>query len=174
MSQFTTHALVCRAAQPPSKTITRSIESKMTLTPEQLECLASPACSSVFRALRALGRASANEIASKVERSAATVIYHLRRLEESGLIEIVERRAAKRKPEAIYEPKGWSFELPHGPEVRDLRVRAVQAGLRHAVRDGEGRVLFEGQPLLPGRNLEINTDGAILSGVVRTVAPDAP
>ncbi len=109
----------------------------MTLTPEQLECLASPACSSVFRALRALGRASANEIASKVERSAATVIYHLRRLEASGLIIIVERRAAKRKPEAIYEPKGSSFELPHGAEARDLRIRAVQAGLRHAMRGWE-------------------------------------
>lgn len=53
-----------------------------------------------------------------------------------------------------------------GFPVIDLRL--------HAVRDGEGRVLFEGQPLLPGRNLEINTDVAILSGVVRTVAPDAP
>lgn len=109
----------------------------MTLTPEQLECLASPACSSVFRALRALGRASANEIASKVERSAATVIYHLRRLEDSGLIAVVERRAARRKPEAVYEPASAAFELPEGDEMRDLRVRAVQAGLRHAMRGWE-------------------------------------
>lgn len=43
----------------------------------------------------------------------------------------------------------------------------------HAVRDGEGRVLFEGQPVLPGRALEINTEVAIFSGVVRTVSPEA-
>ena len=53
-----------------------------------------------------------------------------------------------------------------GSPIVDLRL--------HAVRDGAGRILFEGQPLLPGRSLEINTDVAILSGVVRTVAPDAP
>jgi len=44
----------------------------------------------------------------------------------------------------------------------------------YAVRDDEGRILFEGQPLLPGRSLEINTDAAILSGVVRSMALEAP
>ena len=38
----------------------------------------------------------------------------------------------------------------------------------HGVRDGESPLLFEGAPLLPGRRLEINTETAILSGVVRS------
>lgn len=57
-------------------------------------------------------------------------------------------------------------DVRDGFPVVDLRV--------HAVRDGGGRVLFEGQPLLPGRTLEINTDVAVLSGVVRAVAPETP
>lgn len=53
-----------------------------------------------------------------------------------------------------------------GFPVIDLRV--------HVVRDDADRLLFEGQPLLPGRMLEINTDVAIFSGVVRSVVPEAP
>lgn len=53
-----------------------------------------------------------------------------------------------------------------GFPIVDLRI--------HAVRDGAGRTLFEGQPLLPGRMLEINTEAAIFSGVVRTVKAAAP
>jgi len=41
-----------------------------------------------------------------------------------------------------------------------------------AVRDGAGRVLFEGSPLLPGRMLEINTESLILEGVVRRMQPE--
>lgn len=48
----------------------------------------------------------------------------------------------------------------------DLRI--------HAVRDNAGHNLFEGQPLLPGRMLEINTEAAIFSGVVRSVQVQAP
>lgn len=57
---------------------------------------------------------------------------------------------------------------------------AIQAGfpvvtLRlHAVRDANGRVLFENEPLLPGRKLEIDTEAAILTGIVRQVAPETP
>ena len=39
----------------------------------------------------------------------------------------------------------------------------------HAVRDASGRLLFEGVPLLPGRELQLDTEAAILEGVVRQV-----
>ena len=39
----------------------------------------------------------------------------------------------------------------------------------HTVRDGAGRLLFEGRPLLPGRTLQLETAAAILEGVVRNV-----
>jgi len=51
-----------------------------------------------------------------------------------------------------------------GPEVR-LRI--------HAVRDGDHPPIFDAQPLVPGRRLEINTDAAIFTGVVRAVGPAA-
>ncbi len=44
----------------------------------------------------------------------------------------------------------------------------------HAVRDDAGHILFEGHPLLPGRALELNTDAAIFSGVVRSMTLEAP
>lgn len=50
--------------------------------------------------------------------------------------------------------------LREGFHVVALRV--------HGVRDGDSPLLFEGAPLVPGRHLEINTEVAILSGVVRS------
>lgn len=69
-----------------------------------------------------------------------------------------------RTGEAITEILGCTIR--EGFPTVDLRI--------HAVRDSEGRILFEGQPLVPGRSLEINTDTAILSGVVRAVSTEAP
>jgi len=43
----------------------------------------------------------------------------------------------------------------------------------HAVRDATGKILFEGTPLLCGRELQLETASAILEGVVRRVAPEA-
>lgn len=43
-----------------------------------------------------------------------------------------------------------------------------------AVRDDAGRLLFEGAPLLPGRTLQLETETAILEGVVQRVDSGAP
>lgn len=110
---------------------------QLVLTESQLECLASPSCGAVFRSLRAAGQATAAELAVQVERSPATVIYHLRRLEEVGLAEIVERRPAVRKPEAVYRPTDTRFRLPEDQSTKELRIKTVQAGLRHAMRGWE-------------------------------------
>lgn len=74
---------------------------------------------------------------------------------------------AERDPrtgEAIAEVLGCAIR--EGFPTVELRVNAV--------RDSEGHILFEGHPLVPGRSLEINTDAAILSGVVRAVSTEAP
>lgn len=110
---------------------------RATLTPEQLECLASPACSGVFFAVRSLGKATAKEVGAKTNRSPATVLYHLGRLTQTGLVHVVEKRAAVRKPEAVFEATSQRFELPRDAETKRLRVKTVQAGLRQAIRGWE-------------------------------------
>ena len=80
-------------------------------------------------------------------------------LAKPGLGEVDPRTGAP-----VAEVLGGSVR--EGLPVVDLRV--------HAVRDGAGHVLFEGQPLLPGRRLEINTDEAIFAGVVRSVKDESP
>lgn len=40
----------------------------------------------------------------------------------------------------------------------------------NAVRDGAGRLLYRGEPLIPGRTLRIETEKVVLEGVVRRVS----
>ena len=69
--------------------------NELELTASQLKCLASPTCNDVLQALRALGEASAAEVARRVHRSPATIHYHLKCLVECGLV-----REAYRRPDA--------------------------------------------------------------------------
>lgn len=110
---------------------------RTVLSSDQLACLSSPASNAVFTALRGLQRASAAEVARKVNRTPATVLYHLHRLEECDLAREVEKRPGKRKPEAVFAPSADRYELPRDDDSRELRVRAVQAGLRQAIRGWE-------------------------------------
>jgi len=110
------------------------------LTLPQLKCLASPACSAIYAALRALGQASAAEIGRSVGRSPATVHYHVKCLLESGLVREAFRRPTMRKPEAVFEPVTQRLRLPKpDPEtgVNEYARRAVVAGLRQVMRGYE-------------------------------------
>jgi hypothetical protein len=58
-------------------------------------------------------------------------------------------------------------------EVRD-GVPVVSLTI-YAVRDGAGRILFKGSPVLPGRKIQLETEAVILEGVIRRIAlEDAP
>lgn len=75
-------------------------------------------------------------------------------------------------------------QVERDPRTGDVQVEVlgcvVEAGLPilslrvTAVRDGQDRVLFENAPLVPGRELEVDTEAALLKGVVRTVEPESP
>lgn len=104
--------------------------------------------------------------ASEATRAALSVTLQLP-VDQPWMCDYAQSGIAERDPrtgEPTAEVLGCAVR--DGFPIVDLRL--------HAVRDGGGRILFEGQPLLPGRSLEINTDVAILTGVVRSVAPDAP
>jgi len=109
----------------------------MTLTATQLDLLASPACADAFMAVIGMGKATAKEVAAKVNRTPATALYHLARLEKAGLIFEVEKRPAVKKPEGVYQATSTEYELPKDPETRGHRTRAVVAGLRQVIRGWE-------------------------------------
>jgi DNA-binding transcriptional ArsR family regulator len=109
---------------------------EITLSADQLRCLASPSCQQVFVALRSMEQASAGEIAKQIARSPATVGYHLRALLATELIREAGKRVTARKPESIYEPSADRMRLPppgSDPAVSEQTRRAVLAGMRHAM-----------------------------------------
>ncbi len=104
--------------------------------------------------------------ASEATRAAVAVTLQLP-LDQPWMCDYAKSGLAEMDPrtgEPVAEVLGCAMR--DGFPTIDLRL--------HAVRDGAGHTLFEGHPLLPGRMLEINTDAAIFSGVVRSVMPEAP
>lgn len=108
----------------------------MEFTAHQVSCLARPATSRVLSAVRSLGKASAADIAATIGKSPATCQYHLRKLEEVGLVHIDEIRPTARRPEAVYRPNADHWSLPSGDiEVDQAFSRAVSASVREALRE---------------------------------------
>jgi predicted ArsR family transcriptional regulator len=105
----------------------------LILNAEQLRVMASPACNEVIATLHGMRRASATEIARTLLKSPATILYHLRKLEEVGLATIFEVRPTQRRPEAIYSPTSERLTLPKS-DPEGLITRAVLAGMRDAMR----------------------------------------
>lgn len=104
--------------------------------------------------------------ASETTRALVQVALQLP-VDQPWMCDYAERGRAEIDPrtgEPIAEVLGCG--VIEGVPVLELRL--------HCVQDEADRVLFEGQPLLPGRSLEINTDWAIFSGVVRSIAPASP
>lgn len=113
---------------------------EIQLSAAQLKCLASPACNDVLQALRAMGQASAREIAGRLNRSPATVHYHMKCLIDCGLVREAFRRPTKRKPEAVFELVSTRLRLPRvAPDSEEgvLARQAVAAGLRQVMRGYE-------------------------------------
>ena len=108
---------------------------EIVLDAPQLRCLAAPASSQTLSVLRESGEASATLVAEALDRSPATALYHLRKLERVGLAAIIERRATARRPEAVYAPSARIFTLPSpAPQTEALVIKAVLAGVREAAR----------------------------------------
>jgi DNA-binding transcriptional ArsR family regulator len=113
---------------------------ELELSAAQMKCLASPMCNAVVQALRALGQASAAELAKSIGRSPATVHYHLRSLLECSLVREAGRRPTARKPEAVFELAAPRLKFPKvEPDSAEgeLARRAVAAGLRQVIRGYE-------------------------------------
>ena len=111
-----------------------------TLTKEQLRCLASPVRNEVFSAVLNLGEASVKDVAAALAKSPESLHYHFKSLTKAGLIEMLDVRPTERRPEAVYRTVDTQFELPNesdDPEIAELRLGAIEAGLRHSWRHFE-------------------------------------
>jgi DNA-binding transcriptional ArsR family regulator len=109
----------------------------ITLSAEQLACLASPARNEVFSQLRTAGKASIGDLAKAIGKKPEAVHYHVRALVAAGLATEAFRRPGTKKPESVYEPLGKELRLPkasQGPEVAALMRKAVAAGFRQTAR----------------------------------------
>lgn len=78
--------------------------SPQTLTPDQMEALASGRRSDIFDDLRANGSGSIAEMAQRLECSPKALYHHVRLLQDAGLVRLKAVRQGKRREEAVFEP----------------------------------------------------------------------
>lgn len=74
----------------------------LKLTPDQLGAMASSPRLAILQRLDIDGQATARELGERLGRPVTALYHHLERLEEAGLVEVVERRSTRRRPEAVY------------------------------------------------------------------------
>ena len=106
-------------------------------TVDQMEALASPVRHQIHLAMEMLGACTVNELALRMGRVPETLYYHVRRLEQVGILEQVGSRVGSGRDEAIFELKGKRLRIdPSQSSPQFLRAMAKGCGslLRFAQR----------------------------------------
>lgn len=120
------------------------------------------------------GQATARELGERLGRPVTALYHHLERLEEAGLVQVVERRSTSRRPEAVYAVVSRqlsSADALRTPEGRRNLIKvassAVSAGLRtFAAAAGQAAARFEGsQRNCAVRHLSFRADDARLARI---------
>lgn len=128
-------------------------------TVQQMETLASPVRHHIHLAMEMLGPCSVNELAERMGRVPETLYYHVRRLENVGILEQVGSRASGGRDEAVFQLKGERLRVdPRQSSPRFLKAMAKGCGslLRFAQRSFV--VALEGKAdrrLVPQRSLRV-------------------
>lgn len=105
--------------------------------PEQVRALASPTAHQIVCVMERLRRATVAEIARHTGVEAGSLYYHVRRLQEAGVLAEHGRRKTGGRDEVVYELPG--SEVVFSPEasspgfLRELR-RAIRMRLRYVER----------------------------------------
>lgn len=102
------------------------------LSRAQAEMLVSPIRSELLMALITLDRASVNELAEHLGRSAKALYHHLRPMIEVGLVVEVDTRRSGARTESIYAPVAAGVRLP-----KTLLPKGVEHGLKLAIREAK-------------------------------------
>lgn len=116
------------------------MKSEVVLSEEQLKCLASPVRAEVFEAVKLKGRVSARELSTSLGMSTQTIHFHLNELLKVNLIAVVERRAAKKKPEKVFAASALSYRFPNitgQPDLEQVVLKSISATLRRVIRNFE-------------------------------------
>ncbi len=91
----------------------------------QLRALASPVRQQVLQALGAIEPCTAKELAAHLGRKPVSLYYHLRALQEVGLVVEQERRPTARRSEAVYRAVAKKLrveaEKPRGATLQSLK-----------------------------------------------------
>jgi DNA-binding transcriptional ArsR family regulator len=112
-------------------------EGPMMLSLHQLECLASPIREQLVMTFLAYGPLTAKEIAAYTGRAQTSLYYHLKQLEDAGLVFVKEMRRVFKTDQAVYELAASRFELRdemHNPAYRAAHLKIVAATMRLVYR----------------------------------------
>ena len=128
-------------------------------TVEQMEALASPVRHQIHLAMEMLGACSVNELAKRMDRVPETLYYHVRRLEEAGILQRIGSRVGVGRDEAIYRLKGKCLRVDtsrSSPRFLNAMAKGCGSLLRFAQRSFE-RALGAGaeRRIVPKRSLRI-------------------
>jgi predicted transcriptional regulator len=111
--------------------------SAFELTLEQVRELSSPIRVSIFATLRMRGPQSIRELANFMGVRPDSLYYHMRILEQVGIIELVETRQSTIRQEAVYGLKHRQFTMPArdpSPEFAEALHQLVEASLGRCVQ----------------------------------------
>jgi DNA-binding transcriptional ArsR family regulator len=118
-------------------TITR-VRTYRIQRPDQIEALASPVRQEIVDALQLSGPSAIVQLAAHLERAPDSLYYHVRQLEQVGLVVRQGSRRSGRRDEALYDVPGHRMHVDTEPrtarEVTGI-LDLVGSALRIAQRD---------------------------------------
>ena len=106
--------------------------------PGQIEALASPARQELVDSLAVSGPVSIAELASDLGRAPDSLYYHVRRLEQVGLVVRRGTRSAGARGEVMYDVPGARMLIDQEPDAareKQALMRVVSSALRSAERE---------------------------------------
>jgi predicted transcriptional regulator len=106
---------------------------------KQLRAMTSPLRMEILTQFLANRPLSTREIAERMGRPVTGIHYHVRVLEEAGLLVRAGERHEARRPEALYHPVARRFELParQGQDSGKAALKSLSSAFRLAERDME-------------------------------------
>lgn len=104
----------------------------IVLSEEQVICLSSPLRKELLATFISFGPASVSEVATRLNKRAKSLYYHIEQMEAHGLLRVVGRQTSVKKPEALYAAVSPRIEFDKEPSqsYRSAMRKSIQSLLR--------------------------------------------